>query len=116
MVLATPERLAQVFENLLDNAISFSPSPGVVSIVLAPGVARHVVSITDEGPGVPEGDTNRIFDRFFTVRPERGDTQHTGLGLAIVKAIVGSYGGEVAVANRLPSGARFVIELPADRD
>jgi len=113
-VLATPERLVQVFENLLDNAISFSPTPGVVSITLVPGASRHVVTIVDEGPGVPAGDLSRIFDRFFSVRPESGKHQHTGLGLAIVKAIVGSYGGAVAVANRVPTGARFVVQLPAD--
>jgi two-component system sensor histidine kinase ChvG len=119
VVRASPERLTQVIENLLDNAASFSPEGGTVEVRLArrdDGAA--VLLVDDSGPGIPEAHLDRIFDRFFTWRPgepgSRNDRDgHTGLGLAIVKAIVDGYGGSVAARNRPEGGARFEVRLPA---
>lgn len=115
---ATPERLEQVFENLLDNAVGFSPPGGEVIIDLTvdqtvdPDAA--VVTVDDRGPGIPEEHRERIFDRFFTWRPHEPQARngHAGLGLAIVKAIAEGYGGSVSVENRPQGGARFEVRLP----
>ncbi len=114
-VRASPERLFQVFENLLDNARGFSPAGGTVTLILERRNGTAVVRIDDEGPGIPETHLDRIFDRFFTYRPGEPDARngHTGLGLAIAKAIVEGYGGSVRAGNRTEGGAWFEVALPA---
>jgi two-component system sensor histidine kinase ChvG len=111
---AVPERLEQIFENLLDNAVGFSPPGGEVSVELTAAPDAAVVTVGDRGPGIPEEHRERIFDRFFTWRPAEPHARdgHTGLGLAIVKAIVEGYGGSVSVGNRPEGGARFEVRLP----
>jgi len=112
--VADPERLAQVFENLLDNAAGFSPPGNAVTVELTGEPEAAVVTVDDRGPGIPEEHRERIFDRFFTWRPHEPQARngHTGLGLAIVKAIAEGYGGSVAVHNRPDGGARFEVRLP----
>ncbi|HYU34158.1 MAG TPA: stimulus-sensing domain-containing protein [Thermoanaerobaculia bacterium] len=112
--VASPDRLAQVFENLLDNAAGFSPPGGAVTVELSGGPEEAVVRVEDRGPGIPEEHRERIFDRFFTWRPGEPQARngHTGLGLAIVKAIAEGYGGSVAAHNRPDGGARFEVRLP----
>jgi two-component system sensor histidine kinase ChvG len=112
-VFASRERLSQVFENLLANAISFSPAGAGIAVALAAGGGWVVVTIEDSGPGIPEGHLGRIFQRFFTYRPGDARREHVGLGLAIAKQIVESYGGQIAAANRPAGGARFEVRLPA---
>jgi two-component system, OmpR family, sensor histidine kinase ChvG len=115
------ERLGQVFRNLIDNAISFSPDGGRVRVAahLNGGVVRAVVE--DDGPGVPADDLERIFDRFYTERPvEHGFGKNSGLGLAIARQIVASHGGRIWAENRTDVqgariGARFTVELPLAR-
>ncbi len=111
---ATEDRLIQVFVNVLENAISFSPDGGVVSITVARTDRFLSVIVADQGPGIPESNLPRVFDRFFTHRPDtaRSRASHTGLGLAIVKAVVEGYGGSIAAANNPEGGARFEIRLP----
>ena len=113
-VNASPERLAQVFENLLDNARSFSPPGGTVTVSLDTGDGIATVQVEDQGPGIPETHLGRIFDRFFTYRPGEPHARdgHTGLGLAIAKAIVEGYGGTITAGNRPEGGARFEVRLP----
>src|SRR6185295_9899495 len=96
-VRGVPERLTAVFENLLDNAVSFSPPDGTVAVELTPRPGWTVVTVTDDGPGLPAGSETLIFSRFYSFRPGSGksDEGHTGLGLALVKAIVEGYGGAV---------------------
>jgi two-component system sensor histidine kinase ChvG len=112
-VHASEDRLVQVFVNVLENALSFSPDGGTVRITLQEIDHTAITTITDEGPGIPETDLPRVFDRFFTHRPAtaRSRTSHTGLGLAIVKAIVEGYGGTITAANNPEKGARFDIRL-----
>ncbi len=111
---ASEDRLTQVFENLLDNALSFSP-PGSTVIVTAVAEEREIVTrVADMGPGIPEANRTRIFDRFFTHRPDsarRHEGGHTGLGLAIVRTIVEGYGGSIDAANA-ERGAVFTVRLP----
>ena len=116
IVMGEPGRLARAIDNLIDNAISFSPPGGLVEIA-----ATHVddeirIRIEDEGPGVPEEQREAIFNRFHSVRPHaEGFGRHSGLGLAIARAIVEGHDGVIDVTDRddAPSGARFTITLKA---
>ncbi|HVG25091.1 MAG TPA: ATP-binding protein [Thermoanaerobaculia bacterium] len=107
---ASEDRLMQVFENLLDNAASFSPPGSTVTVTAAPENDNVVVQVIDQGPGIPEANLSRIFDRFFTHRAV-SRSGHTGLGLAIVKAIVDAYGGSIRAANG-ERGAELTVRLP----
>ncbi|MSP94652.1 MAG: HAMP domain-containing protein [Alphaproteobacteria bacterium] len=123
IVQGLDERLGQVFRNLIDNAVSFSPDGGTVTVtVTATPVDGDVCSfIDDEGPGIGENDLERIFERFYTERPaEHGFGKNSGLGLAIARQIVASHGGRIWAENRADAdgkilGARFVVELPLAR-
>ena len=114
-VNAAEDRLIQVFVNVLENAISFSPPGGVVTVTVSRDGATIITTISDQGPGIDEANLPRVFDRFFTHRPETTHprTSHTGLGLAIVKAIVDGYGGSITPMNNANGGATFEIRLPA---
>jgi two-component system, OmpR family, sensor histidine kinase ChvG len=143
-VLGHDSRLAQVVTNLIDNACSFSEPGGVVRVALArtamgsdgetPG-ERVVITVDDDGPGIPPHALERIFERFYTDRPNQGFGQNSGLGLSISRQIVEAHGGRIWAANRpiesAPvrvvepgqqepdelvrhgAGARFAVELPA---
>ena len=106
-------RLAQVINNLIDNAVSFSPPGGTVSVAIRTEEDRIVTTVSDEGPGI-RGDISRIFQRFYTDRPDGehfGD--HSGLGLAISKQIVDAHRGSISAQNRTDgSGALFTVTLP----
>ncbi len=107
-VVASEDRLIQAFGNVIDNAISFSP--GLVLVSIAEEGGEAVVRIDDEGPGIPPEHLERVFERFFTFRPDRGS--HDGLGLSIAHAIIEAYGGTIRASNLAPRGARFEIRLP----
>jgi len=110
-------RLGQVIDNLIDNARSFSPAEGTVRVVCRR--LRRAVDITvdDDGPGIRPDALQRIFERFYTDRPEQGFGQNSGLGLSISKQIVEAHGGRIWADNRMENGrvagARFVVHLPA---
>ena len=119
VVLGIERRLVQVFRNLIANACSFSPVGGVVRVRAwrEGGVVRATVS--DQGPGIPEGKLEAIFDRFYSERPagEKFGT-HSGLGLSISKQVTEAHGGAIWAENRVDGsgdvvGARFVVQLPA---
>ena len=113
VVQASEDRLLQVFENLLDNAVSFTPDGKRITIAISREDKHAIVSVRDEGPGIPQENLGRIFDRFFTYRPDEQKRQrHTGLGLSIVKAIVEGYGGSVTAKNNPEGGAAFEVRLP----
>lgn len=106
-------RLARLIDNLVDNAISFSP-PGALVEIGAVGGESLVLTVEDEGPGVPEEAREAIFNRFHSIRPEEDFGRHSGLGLAIGRAIVEGHGGQIHVEDRHDgrSGARFVVRFP----
>jgi len=115
VVLGDAGRLARAIDNLIDNAISFSPAGGLVEIAASRVGGQVRVRIDDEGPGVPPEARDAIFNRFHSIRPESENFgRHSGLGLAIAKAIVEGHDGEISVKDRddAPSGARFTIKLP----
>ncbi|AVF05800.1 histidine kinase [Devosia sp. I507] len=109
-------RLAQVFANLVDNAVSFSPPGGTVTVAISTEGETIKVSVTDEGPGIT-GDVTRIFQRFYTDRPETESFgNHSGLGLSISKQIIEAHKGSIRAENRTDrSGAIFTIVLPRAR-
>ncbi|WP_248305211.1 sensor histidine kinase [Devosia sp. 1566] len=109
-------RLAQVFANLIDNAVSFSPAGGTVTVALATSPEDVTVTVTDEGSGIT-GDVARIFQRFYTDRPDSdGFGNHSGLGLSISKQIIDAHKGTIRAENRKDrSGAVFTIVLPRAR-
>lgn len=108
-------RLVRLIDNIVDNAISFSPDGGLVEIVAAGGDDQVIVSVEDEGRGVPPDAREAIFNRFHSDRPAEDFGRHSGLGLAIARAIANGHGGRIEVSDRRDGrgGARFVIRLPA---
>ncbi|ODT65456.1 MAG: histidine kinase [Pelagibacterium sp. SCN 63-23] len=116
MINGHESRLAQVFANLIDNAVSFSPEGGTVSVAVSTEGDTIIVTVTDEGPGISV-DSSKIFQRFYTDRPEtEGFGNHSGLGLSISKQIVDAHKGTIRADNRTDrSGAVFTIELPRAR-
>ncbi|MXO60200.1 HAMP domain-containing protein [Altererythrobacter salegens] len=116
LVMGVPIRLERVIENLLDNAVSFSPPNGEIVATIGNRAGRVDVSICDEGPGVPEESREKIFARFHSLRPEAEDFgDHSGLGLAIGRAIAEALDGTLTVSSRADeaAGACFVLSLPA---
>lgn len=113
-----PARLAQVVRNLIDNAVSFSPEGGTVTVSVARGRDRNITLIVDDhGPGVPPENQEDIFRRFYSERPEGEDFgRHSGLGLAIARTIAEAHDGSITVENRIVDGkvdgARFTVILP----
>ncbi len=108
-------RLARVFENLIDNALSFSPVPGRVEMSIDQVGDQLEVCVQDGGPGVPPDQRESVFRRFHSVRPENeAFGRHSGLGLAIARTIVEGHGGRIMVETREDglTGARFVVRLP----
>ncbi|HEY2177652.1 MAG TPA: ATP-binding protein [Caulobacteraceae bacterium] len=116
-VLGREEPLSQVVRNLVDNARSFSPPVGEVRVSLARGRGEVVVTIDDDGPGMPPENLETVFERFYTSRP-RGAAfgGNSGLGLAIARQIVEAHGGRIWAENRMQgasvAGARFRVALP----
>jgi len=115
-VLGVPLRMERVVENLLDNAVSFSPEGGTIEVCLRTVDGRVRASVCDEGPGIPQEEREKVFARFHSVRPEtEGFGDHSGLGLAIARTIAEAHDGALWVADR-PDGQRgacLVLELPA---
>lgn len=121
MVLGQDERLGQVFRNLIDNAVSFSPDRGTVSISAEQLNDRARVAVEDEGPGIPPENLETIFDRFYTERPiDHGFGRNSGLGLSIARQIAEGLGGRIWAENRAldegRTGARFIVELPLSHE
>ena len=108
------DRLAQVFTNLVDNALKYTPANGQVILSAANAGAEMEISIADSGIGVPKEALPRLFDRFYQVDGSRagGEGHGAGLGLAIVKEIVEAHNGKISVRSQVGHGTTFVIHLP----
>ena len=116
-------RLGQVVSNLIDNARSFSPPGGTVRVTCRRLKNEIEIVVDDDGPGIRPDALEKIFERFYTDRPEQGFGQNSGLGLSISKQIVEAHGGTIRAENRTAAlggglepkvlGARFVVRLPA---
>jgi signal transduction histidine kinase len=114
VVEADPERMHQVVANLLDNAIRHSPPEGRVWLSAhAADVGVTTIAVSDEGPGIPEHEAQRVFERFYRTDEARSARDGgTGLGLAIARWIVDAHGGAIRAERRDPHGCRVVVELP----
>lgn len=110
-VLGDPLYLGELLQNLLSNAMKFTPVGGSVRVHVARGDAGAVLEVSDTGPGIPECERERIFERFN--RLETTGTTGAGLGLAIVRWIVDAHGGTIAVESRVGGGSIFRVVLPA---
>jgi signal transduction histidine kinase len=96
---------------LLDNAASFAGNAGSVTVVATERDGWWEVLIRDSGPGIPEKDLGRLFERFFTTR---GDRHGTGLGLALTRTVVEAHGGQIRAESKQGLGATFLIRIPAE--
>jgi two-component system phosphate regulon sensor histidine kinase PhoR len=111
---ADPAKLHDVLRNLIANASTYSPEGSAVRIRAARDGARIIIDVMDEGPGIPDEDLGRVFERFYRVDKSRArDPGGTGLGLSIVKHLVELHGGTVSAGNRPEGGAQFTVMLPA---
>ncbi len=107
-------RLHDALRNLVENAINHSPAGGVVEIDATREDGRIAIHVLDRGPGIPEQDLRRVFERFYRVDKSRSRPGGTGIGLAISRHLVELLGGTIAAANRPDGGAAFSIRLPLE--
>lgn len=118
-VLGRADSLAQVFQNLISNALSFNPPARPVEITLEVKREELTVQVKDHGPGLPEGRIEKIFERFYSDRPEaHGERGHSGLGLAIARQIMEAHHGALTAENHYDAsgaiqGALFTVRLPS---
>jgi two-component system sensor histidine kinase SenX3 len=113
IVLGDSEQLIMAIHNLLENAINYSPENTKVSISTEVVDQIVEITVTDQGIGIPEGELERIFERFYRVDPARSrETGGTGLGLSIVKHVASKHGGEVKVWSSQNIGSSFALRLP----
>ncbi len=109
-----PELLGTAIRNLIENAIRYSPEKTKVGIGISEKDGQVKISVKDQGPGIPEDEQDRIFERFYRVDPARSrQTGGTGLGLSIVKHVVGQHNGEISLWSVLGEGSTFTMSLPA---
>jgi len=107
--------LRDVLQNLLDNAIQYTPARGHISVVAAAGPREAVVTVADTGIGIPLADSERIFERFYRVDAARSrEAGGTGLGLSIAKHIIEAHGGKLWVESTVGQGSKFSFSLPLD--
>lgn len=111
------DKMTQVIDNILNNAIKYSPDGGKIKVGMKTTDAQLIISISDEGLGIPKKDLPRIFDRFYRVDKARSRAQGgTGLGLAIAKEIVKQHRGFIWAKSEYGKGSTFTIVLPYDKD
>jgi two-component system phosphate regulon sensor histidine kinase PhoR len=112
-----PAKLHDALRNLLENAINYSPEGGTIALASRRGDGHVVITVTDDGPGIPASDLRRVFERFYRVDKARSrgtrDPGGTGLGLAIVRHLIELHGGKVSAHNAAAGGAVMTVELPA---
>ena len=109
---ANPIRIRQMIDNLIGNAVKYTPQGGKISVMVHAEDHQLIFQVTDTGPGIPQDEHQRIFEKFYRASNVSG-TKGSGLGLSIVKSIVDSYHGRVWVESTLDHGASFVVVLPA---
>lgn len=112
-VMGRASDLGQMAHNLLANAVRYTPPGGEVRVTLARDGGSALVRVADTGIGIPAGDLDRVFERFYRVDVARDrETGGTGLGLAIVRHVAETHGGQVAVASELGAGSAFTVRIP----
>jgi two-component system phosphate regulon sensor histidine kinase PhoR len=113
LVVADEEAVRQILDNLIDNALKYTPEEGRVNVSCALTDREISIAVSDTGIGIPRNDLPRVFERFYRVDKARSrELGGTGLGLSIVKHLVQSLGGQVTVDSRVGAGSRFTVQLP----
>jgi signal transduction histidine kinase len=118
LLKADPDLIRRVIENLLDNAIRYTPSGGQVALAVADLGDSLSVSVADGGPGIPEHERARIFEKYAQLERKDDKAQKRfgrGIGLSFVKMVVDAHGGVIRVLDNEPRGARFELVLPKER-
>jgi two-component system NtrC family sensor kinase len=113
-VAGNPTQLRQMLENLLNNAVKYTPEGGSIRLLGFEEDGQVILQVADTGPGIPTKEQRRIFDRFYRASNVTKDIQGTGLGLSIVKSIVDNHRGRIWVDSILGKGAVFTIVLPIE--
>ena len=111
MVIGDKRLLAQALANLIDNAIKYTPTGGAVRVGAITAGGHAELSIADNGPGVPEAERARIFDRFVRLEADRGKPG-AGLGLSLVRAVAQMHNADITAADAAP-GLRVTLRLPS---
>lgn len=106
------ERLTQALSILLDNACSYTPAGGRISLCLTFEAPAFLIHVTDNGPGIPDVQKKRIFERFYRAETARSERSHFGLGLSIAHEIIALHHGSIRVADAPGGGADFIVRLP----
>lgn len=109
---ANPIRIRQMIDNLVGNAIKYTPEGGSVKVSMDMQENQIILRVADSGPGIPPDEQNRIFEKFFRASNRPQAVEGTGLGLAIVKSIVESHQGRVWVESKVGIGSTFIVLLP----
>ena len=112
-ITADPAKLHDVVRNLVENAVNYSPDQTDIHLAAARRDGALHLTVSDTGPGIPDSDLTRIFERFYRVDKARTRPGGTGLGLAIVRHLVELHGGSVKAENRTTGGATFTVTLPS---
>jgi two-component system, OmpR family, phosphate regulon sensor histidine kinase PhoR len=112
-VNADPAKLHDILRNLVENAVNYSPEDADVRLATRRNDGDIDIVVSDSGPGIPDEDLQRVFERFYRVDKSRARPGGTGLGLAIVRHLVEMHGGRVVAANRPEGGAQFTVTVPA---
>jgi two-component system, OmpR family, phosphate regulon sensor histidine kinase PhoR len=113
LIMADEEAIRQILDNLIDNAIKYTPEGGTVSITCRLDGDLVALEVADTGIGIPRDDLPRVFERFYRVDKARSrELGGTGLGLSIVKHLIQSIGGQITVDSRVGAGSVFTVQLP----
>ncbi|HXG03322.1 MAG TPA: ATP-binding protein, partial [Candidatus Binatia bacterium] len=112
-VRADPQALDRILSNLVANAVKYAPRSTHVRLAARAEAARVIITVDDEGPGIPPALAARVFEPYFRVAETAAGVPGAGLGLAVVKALVEAQGGRIAIAGEPGRGTRVTLELPA---
>lgn len=112
IVTGDSQRLRQILTILLDNACSYTPEGGTITLSAQTGPGEALLRVADTGPGIPPEHRERVFDRFYRADPSRSDRGHFGLGLPIARELALLHGGELSVERSGPQGTIFLLRLP----
>jgi two-component system phosphate regulon sensor histidine kinase PhoR len=113
LIVADEEAARQIFDNLIDNAIKYTPAQGRVRVRMRLQGETVVIDVADTGIGIPRDEQSRVFERFYRVDKARSrELGGTGLGLSIVKHLVNSLGGTIKLESRVGVGSTFTVQLP----
>jgi two-component system phosphate regulon sensor histidine kinase PhoR len=116
-VVSDPDRLRRILENLVENAVKYTPAGGRIDITTGPAAEGAELVVADDGPGIPAAHLERIFERFYRVDKARSrEMGGTGLGLSIVRHLAEGMGATVRVESELGRGSRFTVTLPSGRE